>query len=264
MSEYLAQVLPLFSMLLGLCLGSFANVVIYRWPKGESVVLPSSRCPKCQSKIRFYDNIPVFSWLLLRGRCRDCKTLISPRYPMVELSMGILFFVIYFKTGATWTLLEYWLFGFGLLTVSVIDLDHFLLPDLFTLSGVVIGLVGAFLNPEREFLDALYGVLMGGGFLWAIAYLYFVIRKEEGMGGGDIKLIAWIGAVLGWKAIPFVIMSSSIIGSLVGIFVATKSGKGLKAAIPFGPFLALGAVIFILGGKFLADAYLKLFFVQFE
>jgi leader peptidase (prepilin peptidase) / N-methyltransferase len=127
------------------------------------------------------------------------------------------------------------------------------------LSGIVIGLVGALLNPERSFLDALLGVLIGGGFLWAIAYFYFVFRKEEGMGGGDIKLLAWMGAVLGWKAIPFVIITSSVVGSLGGIWVALKQKKGMKAAIPFGPYLALGAVAYLFGGQEIASWYLKLF-----
>jgi leader peptidase (prepilin peptidase)/N-methyltransferase len=178
---------------------------------------------------------------------------------MVELLMASLFTLAYFKFGISWTLLEILLLLFGLVTVSFIDLDRFLLPDIFTLSGIVIGLIGGFLNPERSFAESVLGVFLGGGFLWSIAHIYFLIRKEEGMGGGDIKLLAWLGAVLGWKAIPFIILSSSLLGSFVGIALAMRSRKGMKTVIPFGPYLALGAVIYIFVGESLAELYLQLF-----
>lgn len=261
MSDFLLELLPFYLFLMGLLLGSFANVIIYRWPQGKSVVAPRSSCPKCHKKISWYDNVPVLSWLWLRGRCRSCREIISWRYPLVEILMATLFLAVYYHVGAQWILLEYLWLVFGLVTVSFIDFDHYLLPDRFTLSGIVVGLLGALINPEREFLDAFLGVLLGGGFLWAIAYFYYVFRKEEGMGGGDIKLLAWIGAVLGWKAIPFVILSSSIIGSIIGLLWSLKKqDKGLKTVIPFGPYLALGALLHILGGQSLADWYLGLFF----
>jgi leader peptidase (prepilin peptidase)/N-methyltransferase len=238
--------------------GSFANVVIYRWPD-MSVVTPRSHCQNCKSLIAWYDNIPIFSWFILRGRCRKCKAPYSIRYAMVELLMASLFTLAYFKFGISWTLLEILLLLFGLVTVSFIDLDRFLLPDIFTLSGIVIGLIGGFLNPERSFAESVLGVFLGGGFLWSIAHIYFLIRKEEGMGGGDIKLLAWLGAVLGWKAIPFIILSSSLLGSFVGIALAMRSRKGMKTVIPFGPYLALGAVIYIFVGESLAELYLQLF-----
>jgi len=190
--------------------------------------------------------------------------------------MAALFMVAYLQMGWSWTLLESLIFIFSLVTVSFIDLDHMILPDTFTLSGIVIGLLGALLNPEREFLDSVYGVLLGGGFLWAIAYLYFVVRKREGMGGGDIKLLAWTGAVLGWKAIPFVILVASLLGSVVGIGMALLAVRGRTSesanenkavaedsevasfAIPFGPFLALGALLYLLlDGAELARLYLE-------
>lgn len=173
--------------------------------------------------------------------------------------MGLMFAAIFYYQGWNWLLLEYLIFAFALITASVIDLDHMILPDEFTLSGIVIGLVGSLLNPEREFLPALFGMLIGGGFLWAIAALYVAIRKQEGMGGGDIKLLAWIGAVLGWKSIPFVILSFSVIGSLVGIFFMFRTKAGLNTAIPYGPFLAGGALLYIFGGHWLADMYVSLF-----
>ena len=248
-----------FVFVVGLIWGSFANVVILRLPSKESVVTPRSRCPKCKSRVRFYDNIPVLSWFLLRGKCRDCKAPISWRYPLVELLSGVLFLAVFLKHGYQWVTLEYIVFCWSLLVVSFIDLDHMILPDVFTLSGILIGLTGAILNPERDFLSAIAGVLMGGGFLYAIAYLYYALRKQEGMGGGDIKLLAWIGAVLGWTSIPFVIMVSSVIGSLVGLVVAARSKSGLKAVIPFGPYLALAAVLYLLGGEALGLWYIGLF-----
>lgn len=249
----------LILFLFGLLWGSFANVVIYRYPKGQSVAFPRSKCTSCGNQIAWYDNIPVFSWLFLFGRCRKCKTTISWRYPAVELLTGVLFGLIGYFYGISWLTLEYIVFAWGLVVVSFIDLELMILPDVFTLSGVVLGLIGAALNPQRDFLSSLYGVLLGGGFLWAIAYLYLLLRKEEGMGGGDIKLLAWIGAVLGWTAVPFVVLVSSILGSLVGIGLALRKEAGLKSVIPFGPYLALGAIIYLLGGERIGLWYIGLF-----
>jgi leader peptidase (prepilin peptidase)/N-methyltransferase len=251
--------LPAVVTLFGLIFGSFANVVILRLPKGESVVAPASRCPKCSTRIKWYDNVPVLAWLWLRGRCRACGQPISWRYPVVEALSAALFLAVHMRYGLSWLALEYTIFCWSLLVVSVIDLDHMILPDVFTLSGIVIGLLGAALNPDRQFLPALYGVLMGGGFLWFIAYFYFLWRKEEGMGGGDIKLLGWIGAVLSWTSIPFVILVSSLLGSVVGISYALKTRAGLKSTIPFGPFLALAAILYLLGGEQLGQWYIGLF-----
>lgn len=243
----------------GLLLGSFANVVIYRLPAEKSVVWPGSACPFCQTPIRWFDNVPVLSWILLRGKCRQCQARISARYPFVELLTGVLFVLSYHYAGLSWTLAEYLIFSFSLVVCTFIDFDHMILPDEFTLSGIVIGLIGASLNPDRSFMEAFLGVLFGGGFLWGLAWLYFALTGKEGMGGGDIKLLAWIGAVIGWKAIPFVIMSSAIIGSVVGLIAASRSKEGLATAIPFGPWLALGAVLYIFGGQTIADWYFSLF-----
>lgn len=245
--------------LLGMIQGSFANVIIWRLPQDKSVITPRSRCPKCQHLIAWYDNVPVLSWLFLRGRCRHCQATISWRYPLVELIMGVLFGLVFWRYEWSWTTLELLLFTFGLVTASFIDLDHMILPDEFTLSGIVLGLLGAALNPEREFMPALFGVLMGGGFLWAVAYIYFALRKQEGMGGGDIKLLAWIGAVLGWQSIPFVILASSLAGSVVGLVILSRSSAGLKASLPFGPYLAAAALVYCLGGDQIGHWYLGLF-----
>lgn len=249
---------PILFFVVGLCFGSFANVVIYRLPQKKSIATPRSACPFCGHKISWFENLPVLSWVFLRGKCSSCKASISFRYPMVELLMGLLFVALYLKLGFSWTLLEYLIFGFSLVVVSFIDFDHMILPDVFTLSGIVIGLLGALLNPERDFFIALYGVLIGGGSLYSMALLYYVLRKRDGMGGGDIKLLAWIGALIGAWPVLFVIMFSSIVGSIVGIIVAIQSKEGLKSGIPFGPYLALGAIAYIFFGDELVQWYLSL------
>ena len=260
----MSELYPFFIFIYGALLGSFANVIIYRWPKNESIVTPRSKCPHCQKSILFYDNIPIFSWIFLRGKCRHCQVKISIRYPLVELTMAVVFLVIYLFVGESWNLLEYLIMAFGLVTASFIDIDHFLLPDVITLPGIIIGLVGAFLNPNRLFLDSILGVLVGGGFLWAIAVVYQLIRKEEGMGGGDIKLLAWVGAVLGWKAIPFIIISGSLLGSVLGLLLAGKQNKGMKTVIPFGPYLAFGAILYVCGGESIGNWYIRLFIPGLE
>ena len=161
----------------GLVLGSFANVIIYRLPKGESVISPRSRCQKCLQPIRWFENIPLVSYLFLRGKCNRCGVRISPRYFVVEALMGLGFGALFWCHGLNFYLVEHSIFYFGLLTVSMIDIDHMILPDSFTLSGIVIGLVGSLFNSGRGFTEAFVGVLMGGGFLWLVAYLYYVWRK---------------------------------------------------------------------------------------
>ncbi|MCB0387115.1 MAG: prepilin peptidase, partial [Bdellovibrionales bacterium] len=209
--------------------------------------------------ICWWDNVPILSWLILRGKCRNCQAPISKRYPLVEFLTGVLFAALFLRLGFCWTLLEYLVFAFGLVVVTFIDLDHMILPDIFTWPGMALGLIGAAINPERGFLDSLLGAVLGFGFLYAVAYIYLALRKEEGMGGGDIKLLGWIGAILGWKSIPFVILASSIIGSLVGIVFAIRTKGGLKSTIPFGPYLVLAAIAYIFGGEAIGRWYLDLF-----
>jgi len=245
--------------LLGALFGSFANVVILRLPQNESVVFPSSHCLKCQEKIKPWDNIPILSWFLLKGRCRFCHQAFSFRYPLVEFLTAILFAFSFIKLGWSWTLLEVLVLFFGLTVVSFIDLDHFILPDKFTLPGIVIGILGSLVNPERHFIDSILGVILGGGFLWAIAYIYYLLKKQEGMGGGDIKLMAWIGAVLGWKSIAFVILVSSIVGSLIGLIIIWKNKGNLKTVIPFGPYIAIAVVIYVFWGASIAHWYISIF-----
>lgn len=249
-----------FFFILGAILGSFANVLILRVPAGQNVALPGSQCFSCKKPVLWYDNLPLISWLLLRGRCRHCGASFSFRYWFVEALTAVMFALVFYKFGWSWFLPEMLIFVFGLIVVTFIDFDHFLLPDVFTLPGIVIGLVGAVLIPERSVVDSVLGLLFGGGFLWALAYFYYLVRKEEGLGGGDIKLLAWIGAVLGWKAVPFVIMSSSVLGSLVGLAMATRSKQGMKTMIPFGPYLAFGAVLYIFAGAKIAEMYMSWLF----
>ena len=182
----------------------------------------------------------------------------------IELSMAICFILLWQIVGWKYMLLEYLLFTFALVVASAVDLEHQILPDSLTLSGILIGLTGALLNPEagREFWPAFGGMLMGGGFLWFIALFYYALREEEGLGGGDIKLLAWIGAVLTWKAIPFVILLSCFIGLFAGILMMFKSKNYLKQAIPFGPYLSFSALAYIFWGQELAIKYLSFFYLH--
>jgi leader peptidase (prepilin peptidase)/N-methyltransferase len=176
---------------------------------------------------------------------------------------GFLFALAYSQIGFHYFLIEVLWFLFAAVVCTFIDFDHMILPDEFTLSGIVIGLVGALLNPDRVFWDAFLGFLIGGGFLWLLAYVYYLISGKEGMGGGDIKLLAWIGTLVGWKAVPFVIMFSALSGSLVGILVAIKSRDGFKTAIPFGPYLVLGAVVYLFYGQKIGEWYINFFLPGF-
>ena len=174
--------------------------------------------------------------------------------------MALAFAITVYFYGVTWTTLEYLILTWGLITASMIDMDHMILPDEITLGGLALGLLGAYLNPDREFLDAILGVLFGGGVLWLVAYIYFVFTGREGLGGGDIKLLAWLGSLLGWRSIPFIILASSVFGSVVGLLLSRKNENGLKTMIPFGPFLALGALLYLFGLKSVGLWYVDLFF----
>lgn len=246
--------------LFGLLWGSFANVVIYRWPKRQDVIKTRSRCPQCKKNIKFYDNIPVLSWIFLLGKCRFCSQAISLRYPFVELLMGALFALLFYKFGFSWYLLELLFLCFGLVVVSFIDWEHMVIPDIFSLTGIVLGLVGGALNPEREFFDSLLGVLLGGGIFWITAYLYYLLKKHEGIGGGDIKLLAWIGAVLGWKAILPIIFLSSLLGSVVGLTLICVKSKSSKEPLPFGPYIVFASFIMLFWGDSIRVWYAGVFF----
>lgn len=250
--------------ILGALFGSFANVAILRMPKHESVITPGSHCYGCKKPVKFYDNVPILSWLILRGKCRHCGVKFSFRYCFVEILTACLFAGAFIKLGWSFYLLEILILILGLVIISFIDLDHFIIPDRISLPGIAIGLLGGLLNPERSFIDSVLGMILGGGFLWSIAYVYFLMKKEEGMGGGDIKLLAWIGAILGWMSVPFIILVSSILGTIIGLSLIWKS-KGtenestMKTVIPFGPYIALAAIIYIFGGESIGKWYINLF-----
>ena len=201
-----------------------------------------------------------FSWPIqkLKGR----KIPIRPF--LIESLMALLFALMFYFVGWKYILLEYLIFTFALVVASAVDVEQMILPDSLTLSGIVIGLVGALLNPEdgREFWPALAGVLMGGGFLWFIAVCYYALRKEEGLGGGDIKLLAWIGAVLTWRAVPFVILLSCFMGLFTGLFMIFRSKNYLQQSIPFGPYLAFSSLMYIFCGEELTHLYLSLFYMR--
>ena len=244
--EYSAEfqgMLAVICFIFGAMVGSFLNVCIYRLPKEESIIWPGSHCPHCKKPIKFYDNIPLVSYLLLKGKCRYCKEPISIQYPLVEgvTALSSLFLII--KFGLSLSYLIYFAFVAALIVITVIDLYHQIIPDVISLPGIGVGLLASIIIPQITFFDSLIGILIGGGSLFLVATLYQWLFKREGMGGGDIKLLAMIGAFLGWKAVILTILLSSLIGSITGITIMVLKGKDFKYAIPFGPFLSLGAVI---------------------
>jgi len=244
--EYSAELqgmMTVICFIFGAMVGSFLNVCIYRLPKEESIIWPGSHCPHCKKPIKIYDNIPLVSYLLLRGKCRYCKESISTQYFLVEgvTALSSLFLII--KFGLSLSYLIYFAFVAALIVIAVIDLYHQIIPDIISLPGIGVGLLASIIIPEITFFDSLIGILFGGGSLFIVATLYQWLFKREGMGGGDIKLLAMIGAFLGWKAVILTILLSSLIGSITGITIMVLKGKDFKYAIPFGPFLSLGAVI---------------------
>ena len=243
----------------GTLIGSFLNVCIYRIPAGQSIVTPASRCSHCQTPIRWYQNIPVLSFLVLRGRCASCGVSISVRYPFVEALTGVLFLLVYMRFGMLWATPVYWLLAAALVVITFIDLDHQIIPDVISLPGIPIGFALTFFVAGLSWRDSLLGVLVGGGSLACVAGIYYLLTRNEGMGMGDIKLLAMLGAFMGWKAILPTIFIGSLIGSLVGVpLMLIKRASG-KLAIPFGPFLSLGAIIYLLWGPDLISWYLSFF-----
>jgi leader peptidase (prepilin peptidase) / N-methyltransferase len=255
----ISPVLLAFSFALGATIGSFLNVCIYRLPAGESIVYPASRCPQCLTAIRWYQNIPIISYLLLQGRCANCRSAISARYPLVEALTGVLFALVLLRFGLQGATPVYWLFVAALVVITFIDLDHQIIPDAISLPGIPVGFLAVFAVPWISWSDSLLGILVGGGSLFLVAAGYELLTKKEGMGGGDIKLLAMIGAFLGWQAVLPVIFLSSLIGSLVGVpLMLIKKADG-RLAIPFGPFLAFGALLYLFWGRMLLQWYLGLF-----
>ncbi len=250
--------LQIVSVVFGALIGSFLNVCICRLPQEDSIVFPGSHCPRCKQPIRWYDNIPWFSYLLLRGRCRHCQTPISIQYPIVEGVTALASLLLFLKFGPSLEYLFYFAFLASLIVITVIDLYHQIIPDVISLPGIAVGLLGAAVFTHRPFLEALLGMLLGGGSLFFVASVYQWLFKREGMGGGDVKLLAMIGAFLGWKAVILTVLLSSLIGSVVGILIMIVKGKDFKYAIPFGPFLSLAAAIALFYGEAMIRWYVAL------
>lgn len=236
----------IFAFVFGAVIGSFLNVVILRLPNdNSSIAYPASHCPQCSTSLRWFDNIPLVSYALLAGRCRYCAASISLQYPVVELLMALLSVTVYVQFGLTFTAAGYLLFCAALLVIIWIDIHHQIIPDTISLPGVVLGFCFSFITPLLTWQDSLIGLVAGGGSLYLIALFYLLVRKQDGMGGGDIKLLAMIGAFLGWQSLLFVVFFSSFSGAIVGIASIIRQGSGTATRIPFGPFLSMAALVFL-------------------
>ena len=250
-----------FVFLAGLCVGSFLNVCIYRLPHpDQSIVFPGSKCPACDTPIRFYDNIPVFSFLLLAGKCRNCKTPIAMRYPLVELMSGLAALAVLLKFGYTLEALIAYLFIATLLVVTFIDIDHQRILDIITLPGIVLCFLGSFVVDWVTWQQSAIGILAGGGSLYLVAKSYLLLTGKMGMGGGDIKLLAMIGGLTGWQGVLFTIFAGSATGTVAGIIlIGAARFSDFRLKIPFGPFLAFGAVTYLFYGQPIFYWYIGLF-----
>ncbi|MGB2705822.1 MAG: prepilin peptidase [Candidatus Omnitrophota bacterium] len=252
-----------FLFVMGTIFGSFMNVCIYRLPRKESIVSPRSRCPVCGGVIRWFDNIPILSYLILKGKCRSCGGGISPRYAVVEILSGLMCALLFLRFGFTAKFFIFFYLTSALIVISFVDLKIHEIPDEITLSGIVLGLILAALYPPlmnktgnvSSLLDSLLGVLAGGGSIYLLGYMGEFIFKREAMGGGDVKLLAMIGAFLGWKLTLFTFFLAPFFGSLVGIVQKIKEGRDI---IPYGPYLSIAAVV----SMFYGEAILrKIFFI---
>lgn len=259
---YLA--LSAFIFLAGLCIGSFLNVCIWRIPRDESIVFPGSHCPACHHAIAPWDNVPLLSWLLLNGKCRHCKAPISPRYFVVELLTGALFTAIWLVHGWTLQTPVYLFFTGALVMATFIDFDHLILPDRVTLGGMAAGPILCFAFPALQgqseripaLLQSAIGLALGYGLLWLVATIGRLILKREAMGMGDVKLLGAIGACLGWQAVLFTIFASSLTGTVLGLGLIAAGKKELQSKIPYGPHIALAAILWMCCGPACIDLYL--------
>ena len=240
-----------FASLFGLAVGSFLNVCIHRIPLRRSIVFPPSSCPHCKERIRFYDNLPVISYLLLLGRCRHCRQPISPQYPLVEASTGVFSLALFLKVGASLEYVFFLAFGAALIAITFIDLRHKIIPDTLSLPGIAVGFAFSLLpSSPLSWTDSLIGIVLGGGFLLLVGIAFEKITGREGMGMGDVKMLAMIGAWMGWKSLLFIVLLASLAGSVIGGAMLLLSRRGARARIPFGPFLALGTLLyFFFGGE---------------
>lgn len=249
----------IFIIIFGLAWGSFLNVVIYRLPRRMSILKPPSSCPHCKKKIKVYDNIPILSFLLLRGKCRYCKEKISLSYPLVEFLTPLSFLLLYSQHSLSFFFFASCLFASALIALGFIDFYHQILPDEITLPGLVLALVYSLFRPDLNLTQALIGAVSGAGFLLLVYGAYFLLRKKEGLGMGDVTMMLMIGAYLGWRQVFFTLILASFSGALVGgIFVLYKK-KDLQYSLPFGTFLAPAAFFSLLWGEKIVRAYLSLY-----
>jgi leader peptidase (prepilin peptidase) / N-methyltransferase len=251
-SPFAAVALALF--VLGLCVGSFLNVVIVRVPEGRSIVSGRSACPRCGKSIAWFDNVPLIAYARLRGRCRHCDKPIPARYPVVELLTGLLFVLAGWQYGLSVGLVPALILIAALIAITAIDLDRQLIPDVISLPGIVVGFLLSVVTGRPGWLDSLLGILLGGGIFFLI-----IVASRGGMGGGDMKLGAMLGAFLGWKLVLVAILLAVLGGGVVAIALLVLRRKGRKDAVPFGPFLALGGTISLFWGGPLLEWYLKVF-----
>jgi len=269
------------TLVLGLLTGSFLNVVVYRLPKmllrdwqaqareilnlpaeadkqTFNLILPNSSCPHCAHEIKPWENIPIFSWLFLRGKCSACKAPISTRYPLVELTCGLLSAYVAWHFGFTWQTGSMLLLTWGLLAMSLIDADHQLLPDALVLPllwlGLIVNQFGLFASPA----DALWGAIAGYLSLWSVYWLFKLITGKEGMGYGDFKLLAMLGAWGGWQILPLTILLSSLVGAVLGVIMLRLRNAETSTPIPFGPYLAIAGWIALLWGEQITASYLQI------
>ena len=252
------HIVDIFVFMFGAIVGSFLNVCIHRLPLGKSIVYPPSACPQCERRIKAYDNIPILSYLLLMGRCRNCGLSIPFRYPLVELITALTALAVKTRFGLTGEGLFLFVFMAALIVIVFIDIDYRIIPDTITLPGIVITFLAAVFIKDTAWTASLVGILFGGGSLYAVAVVYKLLTGVDGMGGGDIKLLAMIGAWCGWMGVFFTILVSSAVGTLVGFAIMFVYHKNMKVAIPYGPFLALGAILYIFFGQEMILWYARL------
>jgi leader peptidase (prepilin peptidase) / N-methyltransferase len=250
-------ILSLWMTAVGAVVGSFLNVCIYRLPRRESVAVPASHCPRCGRQLSWFDNVPIASYLALRGRCRTCAARISIRYPIIEAITALMFLLGWWTYGPGILLVSRLVFGCALIVLFAIDLEHHLLPNTITLPGIVLGFLFACFT-EPGWLSSLIGIAVGGGALWAVAEGYYRLRHEDGLGMGDVKMLSMIGAFVGWKLTLLSLMLASVSGSVIGLFMIVTRRGGLKYALPFGTFLALGAAAAVTVGPRLLNWYIAL------
>jgi len=246
-----------FAVMLGAIIGSFLNVCIYRLPRGMSIVAPASACPNCSRTLTWYENVPILGFLVLGGKCRTCRASIGIRYPIIEALTAAMFGAAWWYYGPGVLLVSRVLFGCGLIVLFAIDLEHHLLPNVITLPGIVVGLLFSFFT-EPGWLSSAIGVIVGGGVLFLVAEGYYRIRREEGLGMGDVKMLAMVGAFVGWQLTLLTLMMASLSGAVIGVALIVTRRGGLKYALPFGTFLALGAAVAATVGPAILHWYLDL------